>query len=96
MRRATLESIELAATERGFSFTYAAVPLSYPLHGAFDFDPESQRSLFEYASACAEAGRVWMSGRDNGNSPARQGDSRPSMQCPADNSLLQRFAAVQH
>jgi hypothetical protein len=96
MKRATLESIELAATDRGFSFTYAAVPLSYPLHGAFDFDPQAQRSLFEYASACAEAGRVWTSGNHHGDSSVHQGDSRPSMQCPADDSLLQRFAALEH
>ena len=96
MKRATLESMQLATTERGFSFTYAAVPSSYPLHGAFDFDPQAQRSLFEYASACAEAGRVWTSGKDNGHPPARQDEFRPSMQCPADDALLQRFAAVQH
>jgi hypothetical protein len=96
MRRTALESIKLATSERGFSFAYAAVPVSYPLRGGFDFDPQAQRSLFDYASACAEAGRVWTSGKDNGDSSAREVELRPSMQCPSDDSLLQRFAALEH
>jgi len=43
---ATLESIAAVTSERGFSFAYAAVPLSYPLHEAFNFDAQAQRSLF--------------------------------------------------
>ena len=96
MKRTTLESIELATSERGFSFAYAAVPVSYPLHGGFDFDPQAQRSLFEYASTCAAAGRLWMSRRDNSDFPARQRELRPPTECPADDSFLQRFAALEH
>lgn len=96
MRRTALESIKLASSERGFSFAYAAVPVSYPLHGGFDFDPQAQRSLFEYASACAAAGRLWMSGKNNMDAAANQSESRPSAKCPADDSLLKRFAALEH
>lgn len=96
MRRTALESIKLASSERGFSFAYAAVPVSYPLHGGFDFDPQAQRSLFEYASTCAAAGRLWMSGKNNMDAAANQSESRPSTKCPADDSLLKRFAALEH
>jgi hypothetical protein len=96
MRRTALESIKLATSERGFSFAYAAVPVSYPLHGGFDFDPQAQRSLFEYASTCAAAGRLWMSGKDNLDFPARQRELRPPTECPADDSFLRRFAALEH
>jgi hypothetical protein len=96
MKRTALESIELATSERGFSFAYAAVPVSYPLHGGFDFDPQAQRSLFEYASACAAAGRLWMSGQNNMDAAANQNESPPSTKCPADDSFLRRFAALEH
>jgi hypothetical protein len=96
MKRATLESIEAVTSERGFSFAYAAVPLSYPLHGAFNFDAQAQRSLFEYALACAEAGRLWTSGQDNGDFPGRKRESRPQTECPADDSFLQCFATLAH
>src|SRR5262249_12628372 len=96
MRRTALESIKLATSERGFSFAYAAVPVSYPLHGGFDFDPQAQRSLFEYASTCAAAGRLWMSAKDNMDAAATQGKPRPPTRCPADDSFLKRFAALEH
>lgn len=96
MRRTALESIKLATSERGLSFAYAAVPVSYPLHGGFDFDPQAQRSLFEYASTCAAAGRLWMSGENNMDAAANQSESRPSTKCPADDSFLKRFAALEH
>ena len=97
MRRTALESIVAATSGRGLSFAYAAVPVSYPLHGAFDFDPHAQRSLFEYASACAAAGRLWMSGKNNMDAAAaNQSESRPSTKCPADDSFLKRFAALEH
>ena len=96
MRRTALESVKLVTRERGFAFAYAAVPMSYPLHGEFDFDPQAQRSLFEYASTCASAGRLWMSGKNNMDGAANQSESRPSTKCPADDSFLKRFAALEH
>jgi hypothetical protein len=96
MRRTALESIGAAMSERGLSFAYAAVPVSYPLQGAFDFDPQTQRSLFEYASACAAAGRLWMSGKNHVDGAAHHSESRPPTQCPADDSFLKRFAALEH
>ena len=96
MKRTALESIQLATSERGLSFAYAAVPVSYPLHGGLDFDPQAQRSLFEYASTCAAAGRLWMGRTDNSNVPLRQREFRPPTACPADDSSLRRFAALEH
>jgi hypothetical protein len=84
----------LATSERGFSFAYAAVPVSYPLHGGFDFDTQAQRSLFEYASTCAAAGRLWMGRNDNSDFPTRE--LRPPTECPADDSFLRRFATLEH
>ena len=95
MRRTALESIKLATSERGFSFAYAAVPVFYPLHGGFDFDPQAQRSLFEYASTCAAAGRLWMGREDNSDFPMRQREVRPPTECPAEDSSLPRFAALE-
>jgi hypothetical protein len=96
MKRTALASIQLATSERGFSFAYAAVPVSYPLHGGLDFDTQAQRSLFQYASTCAAAGRIWMGRNDNSSFPMRQRELRPPTECPADDSFLRRFAALEH
>ena len=95
MKRTALESIKFATNERGLSFAYAAVPVSYPLHGGLDFDPQAQRSLFEYASTCAAAGRLWMGRQDDSDFLMRR-ELRPPTECPADDSFLRRFAALEH
>ena len=96
MKRTALESIKLATSERGVSFAYAAVPVSYPLHGGFDFDPQAQRSLFEYASTCAAAGRLWMDRKDDSDLSMSQRERRSPTECPADDSYLRRFVALEH
>jgi hypothetical protein len=96
MKRTALESIQLASSERGFSFAYAAVPVSYPLHGGLNFDTQAQRSLFQYASTCAAAGRIWMGRNDNSRFPMRPRELRPPTECPVDDSFLRRFAALEH
>jgi predicted acylesterase/phospholipase RssA len=89
MTRARLESTVDAVRQRGISLEYAAVPASYPLRGAFDFGPTTQRSLFEFAAACAAADRLWISahtGSGEGTSE-RLPTSRGST-CPAEDSFM--------
>src|SRR5207302_622348 len=68
--RTTLEQTMAATRGRGISLDYAAIPVAYPLPGAFDFDPEAQRALFTYASVCAESGRLWTRVQQKGSDAA--------------------------
>ena len=93
--RSKLESTVDALHERGISLDYAAIPASYPLRGAFDFDPDSERTLFQYAASCAQAGRLWIHSGSAEPVPARAPDSA-SPNCPADDSFIERLAALKH
>ena len=92
MVRATLESTVFESRQRGIVLDFAAIPLSYPLKSAFDFGPDAQRTLFQYASSCAAAGRLWTRVQQSGDPQPRvvSADS----QCPADDSFLVRFASL--
>jgi predicted acylesterase/phospholipase RssA len=92
MVRATLESTVAAVRQRDITLDFAAIPLSYPLKSAFDFGPDAQRSLFEYASRCAADGRLWTRVRKTGD-PQPRAVAQDS-QCPADDSFLVRFASL--
>jgi hypothetical protein len=97
MMRTTLDSAVVAARQRGILLDYAAIPVSYPLKSAFDFDQDAQRSLFQYASTCAEAGRLWTRSQQRGHEPvAEQSSTATSAQCPADDSFIGRFAALEN
>jgi predicted acylesterase/phospholipase RssA len=93
--RAQLESTVEAVRQRGISLEYAAIPASYPLRGAFDFGPDAQRSLFEFAASCAAGERLWVRahagnrGPVSGRLPASGGP-----RCPADDSFMERLAAL--
>ncbi|MGH7108009.1 MAG: patatin-like phospholipase family protein [Acetobacteraceae bacterium] len=93
--RTLLRATAQALRQRQISFSYAAIPVSYPLHGTFDFAPEAQRSLFEYAASCAAAGRLWIAvpsereGTASGLLPSAQGPM-----CPADDEFFERLAAL--
>ena len=93
---ATLESIAAVTSERGFSLP---TPPSPYLTLCMKHSTSTRRLnalFFEYALASAEAGRLWTSGQDNGDFPARKRESMPQAECPADDSFLQRFAALAH
>jgi predicted acylesterase/phospholipase RssA len=95
MMRTALESTVAAAREHGISLEYSAVPASYPLRGAFDFDPAVQRSLFEYAANCAETGRLWIGAQSvEAASDAAQSAASATPTCPADDSFIGRLAAL--
>jgi predicted acylesterase/phospholipase RssA len=94
--RTRLESTVEAAHQRGILLEYAAIPASYPLRGAFDFGPDAQRSLFEYAATCAATDRLWIPahpGSGQGVSERRPGSASPM--CPADDSFMGRLAALE-
>lgn len=91
--RTRLEATVEALRTRGIPVDYAAIPASYPLRSAFDFAPDEQRSLFEYAASCAQAGRLWIHAGSGGpvRAPALVSGSHS---CPADDSFVERVAAL--
>jgi predicted acylesterase/phospholipase RssA len=93
--RTQLESTVEAVRQRGISLEYAAIPASYPLRGAFDFGPDAQRSLFEFAASCAAADRLWIPAQ--AGSGERVGERPPAPEgpmCPADDSFMGHLAAL--
>jgi predicted acylesterase/phospholipase RssA len=95
MTRTSLEQTVSATRERGISLHYAAIPVAYPLQGAFDFDPEAERALFAYASACTEAGRLWTRAQQrSGEAAAEKRVVSAGTTCPADDQFIVRFAAL--
>jgi hypothetical protein len=95
--RARLESTLEAVRQRGISIEYAAIPASYPLRGAFDFGPDAQRSLFDFAENCAAADRLWISAHGAsgaGVSPPLPASAGPL--CPADDSFMEHLAALRN
>lgn len=96
MTRAILESTVAATRARGISVSYAAIPASYPLQRAFDFSADGQRSLFQYALRCAEAGRLWTAVPQNGSAAAERDVMNDDLKCPADDSFLGRLAVLEH
>ena len=95
--RAKLESTVDALRQRRISLEYAAIPASYPLLGAFDFQARAQRSLFEYAATCAEAGRLWVSvSAGNGERVPHESPVSGDPTCPADDAFIGRLAALEN
>jgi predicted acylesterase/phospholipase RssA len=95
--RAKLESTVDAVRQRRISLDYAAIPTSYPLPGAFDFHARAQRSLFEYAATCAEAGRLWVSVRADTSERLAEGSPvSGDPMCPADDAFIGRLAALEN
>ena len=97
MTRTKLQSTLDATRERGISLDYAAIPASYPLKGAFDFSPQAQRALFNYAANCAQQGRLWIAVHEERAAeveerlPASGGPT-----CPADDTFIGHLAALNH
>jgi predicted acylesterase/phospholipase RssA len=50
------------AQKLGMSFRYTAIPSSDDSAGLLEFDVTRMRALFDYASACAAKGQLWISG----------------------------------
>jgi hypothetical protein len=50
------------AQKLGMSFRYTAIPSSDDSAGLLEFDAARMRTLFDYASACAANGQLWISG----------------------------------
>jgi hypothetical protein len=97
MMRTTLEWNLAAIRQRGISVDYAAIPVSYPLRSGFDFGRDAQRSLFQYASTCAEAGRLWRRVEQSGDVRAAERRAVPEgTKCPADDLFIGRFAALEN
>jgi hypothetical protein len=95
MMRTTLEGTVDASRQRGISLEYAAIPASYPLRSAFDFSPDEQRALFQYASGCAEAGRFWIRASQGAALPLPAPGAASGGACPADDRFIGRVAALE-
>jgi predicted acylesterase/phospholipase RssA len=96
MTRTGLEAAVAASRLRGISLEYAAIPAAYPLPGAFNFDPNEQRTLFQYASSCAESGRLWSRAAQVAEQrTAHQRVASAGVTCPADDRFIGRFAALE-
>ena len=97
MTRTRLESTLQAVHQRGISLEYAAIPTSYPLRGAFDFDPDTQRSLFEFAATCAATDRLWIRAHaDRDDAVREQSSATSAFICPADDSFMGHLAALKN
>jgi hypothetical protein len=97
MTRTQLESTVEAVHKRGIAVAYAAIPASYPLRGAFDFGPDAQRSLFEFAATCAAAERLWIRAAPGSGEPV--GERLPASAgptCPANDSFMGQLAALKN
>ena len=95
--RAQLESTVEEVRQRGISLEYAAIPASYPLRGAFDFGPDAQRSLFEFAASCAAGDRLWIRAHaGNGERVSERLPASGGPRCPADDSFMERLAALKN
>ncbi len=95
MMQATLEWTVDASRLRGISVEYAAIPPSYPLRGAFDFNPDEQRALFQYAASCAQAGRLWIQAPRGEPAHAVERHVAAAAACPADDRFIGEFAALE-
>jgi predicted acylesterase/phospholipase RssA len=95
MTSTALEGTVDASRQRGIALEYAAIPASYPLRDAFNFSPDVQRALFQYASGCAEAGRLWIRAPQGAALPAAEYRSASAgVPCPADDRFIGHFAAL--
>ena len=59
--RTALAQSEEFSTKIGMSFRYTAIPGNEDFDGFLDFDAAKMRGLFDYASACAARGQLWLS-----------------------------------
>jgi predicted acylesterase/phospholipase RssA len=97
MTRTRLESMMKAVRQQGITLEYAAIPASHPLRGAFDFGPDAQRSLFEFAASCAAADRLWIRAPAGSSERVReQRSASGSPMCPADDSFMAHLAALKN
>lgn len=95
MTRTTLEWSLYAGNRRGIALEYAAIPAEYPLHGAFNFNAQEQRALFQYAARCAETGRLWIRAAQGAAMRAGEAEAGASNAvCPADDQFIGRIAAL--
>ena len=93
--RAKLQATVAALQQRGIPLEYAAIPASYPHGGVFDFSPAAERSLFEYAAACARTGHLLIHARTKGQeSLGQQPLAHDGPACPAEDSFIGRLAAL--
>jgi predicted acylesterase/phospholipase RssA len=95
--RTRLESTVQAVHQRGISLEYAAIPASFPLRGAFDFDPDAQRALFEFAATCAATDRLWIHAHAQTRDAVREPPvATTAPTCPADDSFMGHLAALKN
>jgi predicted acylesterase/phospholipase RssA len=73
------------ARSNGMKFEFTYLPRDYPVSGPMDFKPETMRTLFDFAAACAANAEIWI---DQEELAARAGSPLPpivegSPSCPS-------------
>ena len=91
----TLELTAATAQLRGATLQYAAMPVTHPRGGPYEFRADTMRPLSRYAYQCAQAGRLWTPfGRtDDSSATMRSITETPEVPCPADDAFIKYFAS---
>jgi len=72
------------AQRQGMSLRFTNIPASYPFSGPFNFQTEPMRKMFDYATACAKSGRLWLTSRDALERIGAKTQAQPeTLACPA-------------
>lgn len=84
MTRTELLLASSFAQRQGMALRFTNIPASYPFSGPFNFQTEPMRTLFDYATQCAQSGRLWLSSRDALERIGKADKVQPETQaCPA-------------
>ena len=84
MTRTELLLASSFAQRQGLTLRFTNIPGNYPFSGPFDFETAPMRKLFDYATQCAQSGRLWLSSQDALERIGRASTVQPETQpCPA-------------
>jgi hypothetical protein len=91
----TLELTAATAQLRGATLQYAAMPVTHPRGGPYEFRADTMGPLSHYAYQCAQAGRLWtLFGRtDDSGGTSRNVTQTSEAPCPADDTFIKYFAS---
>jgi hypothetical protein len=91
----TLELTAATAQLRGATLQYAAMPVTHPRGGPYEFRADTMGPLSHYAYQCAQAGRLWtLFGRtDDSGGTSRNVTETSEAPCPADDTFIKYFAS---
>jgi predicted acylesterase/phospholipase RssA len=91
----TLELTAATAQLRGATLQYAAMPVTHPRGGPYEFRADTMGPLSRYAYQCAQGGRLWtlFGHTDNSGGTSRNVTETSGAPCPADDTFIKYFAS---